>query len=185
MPEVAPALTLHWVDELAVDAPLDAELRPLLAAGFPDFADTFHARRYFKQLPHARLLARQGAALVGHLAVVHRMVGSAAGPQRILGLLDVVVAPERRRAGIGGALLEAAEVRARAAGVDHLVLFADDDRLYRRHGYRPAASMLRWLRIHDHASLGIAEERVSELRVRSLGDRRWPDGPVDLLGELF
>ena len=185
MPEAAPAPTLHWVDELAVDAALDAELGPLLAAGFPEFADSFHARRYFKQLPHARLLARQGEALVGHLAVVHRMVGSAAGPRRILGLLDVVVARECRRAGIGGALLEAAEARGRAAGVDHLVLFADGDRLYLRHGYRPAPSTLRWLRIHEHASLGIAEERVAELRVRTLGERAWPDGPVDLLGELF
>jgi predicted N-acetyltransferase YhbS len=185
VPEVAPGLTLHWVDELAVDAALDAELRPLLAAAFPDFADTFHARRYFKQLPHARLLARQGEALVGHLAVAHRVVGSAAGPQRILGLLDVVVAPERRGMGIAGALLEAAEARGRAAGVDHLVLFADDDRLYGRHGYRPVSSTLRWLRIHEHASLGIAEEPVAELRVRSLGERPWPDGAVDLLGELF
>jgi GNAT superfamily N-acetyltransferase len=175
---------LTLVDELGLDRGQAEDIRRLLAACFPDWDYPRH-RRYFKQLPARRLLAREDGRLLGQLGLEHRAIGTAAGPATILGTIDLCVAPDARGRGVAGRLLDRVEQLGSAGGVEFLVLFATDRRLYERHGYRRADNPLRWLRIDEHASLGIGEEAVDELMVKPLTTRPWPEGPVDLLGYLF
>jgi hypothetical protein len=75
---------------------------------------------------------------------------------------------------------------ARSCGMDFVILFADDDRVYTRNGWSRAGNLCSWLKIHDHATLGLATaEQTSALMVKVIGQQAWPEGDVDLLGHLF
>jgi hypothetical protein len=82
-------------------------------------------------------------------------------------------------------MLNQLEQLGREHHIEFLVLFAQDPRLYERHGYRRADNLLRWLKIHEHRNLGIGEDVLEELMFKGIGERAWPDGPVDLLGYQF
>jgi hypothetical protein len=70
--------------------------------------------------------------------------------------------------------------------MDFLVLFADDDRLYRRHGWVKVDNPLSWLKINDHTTIGLARAVTPhEMMVKAIGARAWPTGDVDLLGHVF
>ena len=67
-----------------------------------------------------------------------------------------------------------------------VVLFADDDRLYARHGWARVTNRCSWVKIHDHATLGIARRAdPGAMMVKATGEQAWPEGDVDLLGHLF
>jgi hypothetical protein len=43
-----------------------------------------------------------------------------------------------------------------------------------------------WVKIHDHATLGIARRAdPGAMMVKATGEQAWPEGDVDLLGHLF
>ncbi|HSG88948.1 MAG TPA: GNAT family N-acetyltransferase [Pseudomonadales bacterium] len=176
--------SLDLVDDFRLSPDQHAELRALLGRCFPD-EDYMRTRSYYKQLSTRRLLARDGDLLVGHLGLEHRAMRLPTGPAQVFGVVDVAVLPERQGQGIASRLLEQVEALGRTHGIEFVVLFASDDRLYARNGYRHPANELSWLMIHEHETLGVAREPVEELRVKALGDRPWPDGHVDLLGHLF
>jgi len=142
-------------------------------------------RTYLKQVPGRRLLASMNGELIGHLAIEHRVIGTSAGPASIFGLIDVCVAPRWRGQGIATKLVLWVENLAVQHAIEFLLLFAHDPRVYERSGFRRATNSLRWLKIHEHESLGIGEEPLEELMVKALGPRAWPAGPVDLLGYQF
>ena len=69
---------------------------------------------------------------------------------------------------------------------DEPAVFADDDRLYTRNGWARVTNRCTWVRIHDHATLGIArQEDTGAMMVKAVGEQAWPEGDVDLLGHLF
>src|SRR6266487_2053220 len=75
---------------------------------------------------------------------------------------------------------------ARACGMAFIILFADDDRLYARNGWARVSNRCSWVKIHDHATLGIArQEDTGAMMVKAVGEQAWPEGDVDLLGHLF
>jgi len=85
-----------------------------------------------------------------------------------------------------GRLLAEVTELARSCGVDFVILFADDDRLYARGGWARAANPCSWVRIHDHTTLGLATaEDAGALMVKRIGQQAWSIGEVDLLGHLF
>ncbi len=178
------AVDLTLVDELGLGRQRAEDIRRLLAACFPDWEHTRH-RNYFKQVPARRLLASEGDRLLGQLGLEYRAIGTSTGPATLLGIIDLCVAPDARGRGMAGRMLDHVEQLGRQHGIEFLVLFTTDRRLYERHGYGRADNPLRWLRIHEHTSLGMAEEPVDELMVKPLTARPWPEGTVDLLGYLF
>ena len=160
----------------------EASLRGLLAICFPGYPD----RTYYKQLPHQRMLAWDGAELVGHLAIDKRVMALAGQAIRTLGLVDLCVAPGRRSQGIGSALLAEAEKLGRRGRFQFAILFADDPRLYEANGYQYQQNPCVWLKIHEHKTLGIANEALpTALMVKPLGSEPWRPGVLDLLGYLF
>ncbi len=159
-----------------------ASLRQLLAVSFPGYPD----RTYFKQIPHQRVLAWDGAEIVGHLAIDKRAMALAGAAIRTLGLVDVCVAPGWRSQGIGSALLAEAEKLGRRGQFQFAILFGDDPRLYEANGYRYQQNPCVWLKIHEHKTLGIANEALpTALMVKPLGSEPWRPGVLDLLGYLF
>ena len=102
------------------------------------------------------------------------------------GLVDLCVRGSERSRGLAGRLLAEVTELARSCGMDFVVLFADDDRLYTRNGWVRAANPCSWLKIDDHTTLGLATaEDTGALMVKKIGPHDWPDGVVDLLGHLF
>jgi GNAT superfamily N-acetyltransferase len=172
------------VQEHALNEAQKKQLARLLAEAF-DYAGEFRTRIYFKQLPQRRVLYVYDGSIQAQVGLEHRIIGTEDGPASIFGLIDVAVRETYRRKGIASRMLQFAETLARDSGVDFMLLFAHDRRIYERLGYRPVENPLRWVKIHDHSTLGIAEEPVEEAMIKEVGSRTWPAGTVDLLGYLF
>jgi len=57
---------------------------------------------------------------------------------------------------------------------DFIILFADDDRIYAKHGYQRADNPCRWLRINEHMLLwGVAEPVDDALMYKRIGANNW------------
>jgi GNAT superfamily N-acetyltransferase len=173
-------VVVRRVAEVDLEVELAQRLAGLLGECFPGYPD----RAYFKLPPHLRLLAYADDELVGQLAVELRMIRVADQVFRTLGVVDLCVRPEGRSQGVAGLLLD--NVLALARHSDFVVLFADDDRLYRRNGWVRVDNPVTWLKVHEHTTLGLAEKIVpGAMMVKPTGTVPWPPGDVDLLGHLF
>jgi hypothetical protein len=92
---------------------------------------------------------------------------------------------ERAVARLGSRLLAEVSEFARARGMDFVILFADDGRLYARNGWAAVPNRCSWLKIHEHTTLGLAPAAdTGVMMVKAVGERAWPDGDVDMLGHL-
>jgi predicted N-acetyltransferase YhbS len=150
------------------------------------FPEDAVGRSYFKQFPHFRFLAFRDGSIVGHMGVDHRVISITGRPYTIFGVIDLCVAPNHRRKGIAGRLLDELQYLARKCHIDFCLLFANDHRLYRSKGFRPVCTQVTWLKIDEHIPYGIGTELFQdEFMVLQTGDRSWPEGNVDLLGYLF
>ncbi len=174
-------LTAHSAAESA-DSVRNAAIADLLDTCF----DSVHGgRTYYKQVPHECLLVWSGSDLIGHVGMDFRMVRVGEAILPILGIIDLCVTPPARRQGIGAALLQRAEERAKAQSFS--LAMADDQRLYHRTGYSllPAASVT-FLAIDELRSHSVIRRDLSDIfMVKQLGGDAWPDGQIDLLGYLF
>ena len=173
--------TEHYVAE-SPDPSRDAAIATLLDACF----DGVHGgRTWFKQIPHERLLAWSGNDLMGHVAMEYRVVRVGEVIVPILGIVDLCVAPAARRQGIGAALLQGAEERAR--GQSFALAMVDDPRLYQRADYRLLhAPKVTFLAIDELRCHSVIRRDLSKIfMVKQLTFDAWPDGPIDLLGHLF
>ena len=67
-----------------------------------------------------------------------------------------------------------------------IILFADDDRLYARNGWAGVSNRCSWVKIDEHATLGLATGGMPDgMKVKAVGERAWPEGDVDLPGRLL
>ena len=159
---------------------------PALAALLDDaFPEVFEGRTFYKQQPHSRVLAFEGERLIGQVGLDLRAVTIDGGLYEIAGIVDLCVAPAMRGRAVGSALLAAAEDV--GAGRDFALLCADDQRLYRAHGYSAVTpAPTRWFAIDGLRSHSVIERDLGDcLMAKPLGPRAWPGGPIDLLGTLF
>ncbi len=164
------------------DPSRDAAIASLLDACF----DSAHGgRTWFKQIPHERLLAWSGSDLMGHVGMEYRVVRVGEAILPILGIVDLCVARAARGQGIGAALLQGAEERAR--GQSFALAMADDPRLYQRTGYSLIqAANVTFLAIDESRCHSVIRRNLSDVfMVKRLACDAWPDGPIDLLGHLF
>ena len=169
--------------EYEIGLGLHSQITVLRNACFPDCQCD---RSYFKQLPHFRLLAFDGARLVGHLGVDHRMMSFNHVPHSVFGIIDLCVQKKYRNQGIAYKLLSAVEETAIRAGIDGLVLIAQDPRLYKRFGFVGVDAICQWLRIDEHTNFGVAVENIAnEVMVKPLCPVFDVSGPIDFLGYMF
>ncbi|MEU8817669.1 hypothetical protein [Actinoplanes sp. NPDC048796] len=87
---------------------------------------------------------------------------------------------------MAGRLLTELTAYATACAMDFILLFADDDTLYTRHGFTRVANPLSWVKINDHQVIGLARSVTPhELMARPVTTATWPPGEIDLLGHVF
>jgi predicted N-acetyltransferase YhbS len=113
------------------------------------------------------------------------MIRNGSTPLRVFGVIDLCVTTSLRSQGFARRLLSEVESDARSSGVDAIILFADDPRVYLANGYQLVQNHGRWLMINDHETLGVAEKPLGEMMVKMLSGKPWGSGIVDLLGYLF
>jgi N-acetylglutamate synthase-like GNAT family acetyltransferase len=143
-------------------------------------------RSYFKQLPHFRLICFADNKIIGQMGVDHRVIRVADEVFQIFGLIDLCVAEEQRRECIASSMLEKIFNLGRNKGIDFLFLLAADSSFYEKHDFRVIDDLCSWLRIHEHRNFGVAVERLEgEIMIRKIGEKVWPNGPIDLLGYMF
>ncbi len=179
-------MQIEKIHELDLSAADDAAIGVLLDAAFGSIGENgFHGRSYYKQRHHMRVIARDEDKIVGHIAVLFRVVRLGDQVVPIIGLAEVATHPDRAGQGIAGGLLK--EVIAMAADTlaRFIVLFGTHP-IYGRHGFGPARNELRYLGIDDEASHDVTTRVDDSLQVMALGDAEWnPDVPLDLMGHLF
>lgn len=177
-----PNVTISRVPEPELDAELETQLQSLLQSSFPDYPD----RAYFKLPPHFRYVARMDATVVAHLGVELRVIRVGDTILRTFGIVDLCVAESARSHGLATRLLSEVAGYAQDCRIDFIILFADDDRVYTRNGWTRVDNPLSWVKINEHATIGLATEVTPhELMVRPVHQPTWPTGPIDLLGHVF
>jgi GNAT superfamily N-acetyltransferase len=176
------ATTLARVAEAEIGPDVRQQVQALLQLCFPGYP----SRSYFKLPPHFRYLAMAHGSLAGQMGVELRVIRVGGEVVRTFGVVDLCVRPGERSHGLAARLLTEVTGFARSCGMDFVILFADDDRVYARNGWTRAANLCTWVKIHDHTTLGLARaEQTGALMVKAIGQQAWPEGEVDLLGHLF
>lgn len=177
------AITVIRIAEPEIGADLSGRLQSLLQACFPGYP----SRSYFKLPPHFRFLAMTGTGgVAAQMGVEFRIIRVGDTVVRTFGVVDLCVAESQRSRGLAGRLLTEMTELARCCGMAFIVLFADDDRLYARHGWARVTNRCSWVRIDGHLTLGLARQAdPGAMMVKALGEQFWPGDDVDLLGHLF
>jgi GNAT superfamily N-acetyltransferase len=180
--DASEAATLARVAEAELGADVRQQLQALLQLCFPGYP----SRAYFKLPPHFRYLAMARGALVGQMGVEFRVVRAGSEILRTFGVVDLCVLQSERSHGLAARLLTEVTDLARSCGMDFVILFADDDRVYARNGWTREGNRCTWVQIHEHTTLGLTRgAQTGALMVKATGQRAWPEGEVDLLGHLF
>jgi len=171
------------VAEAEIGPDLSRRLQSLLQLCFPDYP----SRSYFKLPPHFRFIAMTSSGdVAAQMGVELRVIRVGHSVVRTFGIVDLCAKESQRSRGLASRLLAEVTEFARSCGMAFIVLFADDDRLYARHGWARVTNRCSWLRINDHVTLGLArQEDTGAMMVKALGEQAWPAGDVDLLGHLF
>jgi len=170
--------------EMTVSESMDTELIELLRHAFPSI---YPNRRYFKQLPHFRLIAYEDEQIIGQVGLDFRVMNMNGKPIHVLGIIDLCVREEVRGRGVGRTLMEKVIDLGETYPVDFLLLFADRPDLYERVGFHKVSNTCTWLQIDDEnqTTRGIGEATFEELMIRQVGDKWWAGGTLDFLGYLY
>jgi GNAT superfamily N-acetyltransferase len=180
--DASEATTLARVAEAEISPDIGQQVQALLQACFPGYP----SRTYFKLPPHFRYLAMARGVLVGQMGVELRVIRVGSDVVRTFGVVDLCVRQSERSHGLAARLLTEVTELARSCGMDFVILFADDDRVYARNGWARAGNRCTWVQIHEHTTLGLTRAAdTGALMVKATGQRAWPEGEVDLLGHLF
>ena len=170
-------------EEYTISPKKAATINKLLQECFPGYpAD----RIFYKSLPTFRLLATEHKKLIGHLAVIFRVIKIGSTTARIFGISDVCVHPDYRSRNIATLLLEKLENICMDANIHFLILIAQNHDLYKKQGFRLVNNTCCWLLINDHQSLGVMHGQLEKsLMVKTTGDLQWNEGLLDLAGGVF
>jgi GNAT superfamily N-acetyltransferase len=176
-------VTVIRVAEAEIGTDLSRQVQSLLQLSFAGYPN----RSYFKLPPHFRYLAMtDSGSVAAQMGVELRVIRVGETVVRTFGIVDLCVGPTARSRGLAGRLLADVTGFARSCEMAYIVLFADDDRLYTRHGWARVTNRCSWVRINDHVTLGMAwREDTGAMMVKAIGEHPWPDGDVDLLGHVF
>jgi len=132
--------------------------------------------------PHIIMILREDRPeeqrVIGHLAAYRREIAIGGESVEIGMIGSVAIADEHRRKGHCRALVQQAHLRFREGALPFSLLFALEPRVYLSSGYRPMANTTRFLE-----SDGAWKTLVYRGGMYAeLGDRRWPNLPIDLRG---
>ena len=174
---------IEFIEDVAVDAELDRQLRLLLSTCFTKPVDiVFRDRRYFHEPPRWRWFMRDDVGeLIAHIAVHDKLIGTTAGEFRIAGIAEVCVHPQQRGRGLVRDLLATAHPWLVAHDFPVAMLFGDK-KVYSSSGYRVISNPIRYRK--PETGIWIVEPSDWAM-VRPLRNFDWPAGLVDLRGPMF
>lgn len=175
------------IEAYKVDAAAQQQIAELLEACFPDGG--YNGRTYFKQLPHFRLLLKDGTDLIGHIGLDYRVMALGGNPVKVMGLIDVAIQPANQGKGLGTQMLKELDalMGPYLENIDFLYLVAEKHRFYENCGYRLVKQQVKWLAIDQHVNYGIKEEFIDDcIMVKPTGDKVWDESAeLDLLGYWY
>jgi predicted N-acetyltransferase YhbS len=177
-------MQIDAIAEMDLTPTQEARIGALLDAGFGAEAGYF-GRSFHKQRHHLRLLAHAGGALVGHVALLFRVIAMGDRATPIIGLAEVATDPAHRGKGIATALLTAAISRARTSQAEFILLFGDRP-IYQGFGFQPKTCKIRYMGMADGQATRICTRVEPATRVFPLQKTAWDDGAlIDLAGPIF
>jgi predicted acetyltransferase len=176
-------MTTELKAEYQVNSNERQQVNKILEQCFPEY---YVNREYFKQIPHFRIFIKEEDTIIGKLAIDYRIMSLNDQPIRVWGIIDVCVLPEKRGHNLSSILLKKAEKVATENGLDFLLLFADNPKLYLNNGYvKCLENEIHWLKINEHEMLGLGKEVIPELMIKKIGNKEWEAGKLDMMGYLY
>jgi len=177
---------LETLDESAVDAALDKQIREHLSCCFPDSPDKFQSRRVWHNVsPEFTVLIRRTpdghgrSSVIGHVAVVIRTITTTWNWRyNAASIQGVSIAKDYRHAGLSVRMLDRALDEARRRDYLYAVLFCKEPLVpfYEKQGWRLTDdSVVMW----NEQDCPI-EMRSNCPMVKELTDQPFPEGPVDV-----
>ncbi len=180
-------MTITFTNEFEIDTKTAKEINALLQSNFTDIE--FEGRTYFKQLPHYRILATKDGQLVGQLGIDYRAMSLNGEGVKVFGVIDLCVAPHLHGQGIGTKLMLEFEAIAKQHphSIDFLFLVSDEPDYYKKLGYQETDITTTWLKIHQHKNYGLGTEHITDasFMIKPIGNKKWTDGDLDLLGYMY
>lgn len=156
---------------------LEAEVQVFLGEAFSDEAGQ---RDYYAPYEPSEmiLLLREEQQVIGHLVAYRRAIAIGGETVEVGMIGGVAIAAHHRRRGHARALVERTHARFRQRALPFSLLFAFEPSVYASSGYRPMANTTRFL--DDDGVWKIFVHRGG--MYAELGDRNWPNLPIDLRG---
>lgn len=177
-------LEIRKYSEFEITKEIQLQIAVLLQKCFPN--TNYHGLHYFKQLPQYRLLAYEDEMLIGHVGIDYRIMRLNNQPVTVFGVIELCVLEERRNHYIASFLLEEAEKLAKNSTADFMFLFTKNGAIYQKHNYQYVENICTWLKIHEHNTIGLGEEFISnEIMVKKIANKNWEKGNLDFLGYLY
>ncbi|MBL4585663.1 MAG: GNAT family N-acetyltransferase [Flavobacteriales bacterium] len=180
-------LELGFVNEFQIDNATSMEINSLLARCFPE--TKYEKRDYFKQLPHYRILAKEGKRIIGQLGIDFRIMNLNGKAVRVFGVVDLCVDLKFQGKGIGRNLIGEFESIAKKHSdkIDFLFLVTDKPQFYQTIGFKITNITTTWMKINQHKSYGIGKEKIQDafFLVKDVSNKQWKDGELDLLGYMY
>jgi len=121
------------------------EILTLLNASFDNI---FGERIFFKQIPHTRFLAKENDTVIGQVGIDYRAMNLDGRLIDVVGIVDLCVAVEYQRKGIGTQLLQTIENQFKEKA-DFILLFADEHKVYLNNGFKLSNNKVTWLGIDE------------------------------------
>lgn len=179
-------LKIKKVIECEIDNEITEKIQELLTESFQGIYP--NNRIYFKQVPHFRFLVfNEDKHLLAQVGLDYRVMNLNGKLIKVLGIIDLCVSQESRAKGIASLLLLEIDKYCVGKDIDFVILFADNQTLYLKNGYKSVKNKCKWLKIDDRNQtiLGIGYEEISELMIKKIGMNEWTEGDIDFLGYLY
>ena len=176
-------MKLERKEEFTLDQYTQIAIQKLFAICFSGYPSD---RIYFKQLPCFRYLCWEDDELIAHMAVDHRIINNENQHLRIFGIVDLCVHPAHQHKRIASKLLRELENLGQLSGIDFLLLTASDAGFYESNGFETVHNSCKWLLTVDHQSLGVIDRTLEDgLMIKPLTSKKWKEGTLDFLGNIF
>ena len=170
------------IAEMDLSAPDQAQIADLLLLAFDG---GFDGRSFYRTRHHLRLVIREGAQIVAHVAVQFRAMRLGGRLVDMGCLAEVSTHPDHRGKGHAALLLQAAIAEVRGARAEYFLLFGTAG-IYAAAGFAAMQNPLIYVEMDGARTGQIRHEKAEVLQVLTLGTTPWdPAAELDLLGALF
>ena len=161
----------------------EVRITELLMEAFKEYK--YPKRSYYKQRPHFRCLYEKNNYLIGYAGLDYRVMNIDGRVKRVLGIIDLAVDIKYRNQGIAGAMLEEIESFSKSGNVDLIMLFADNPRIYKKHGFVKCNAECSLLMIDEHKTYGTKTDKYPETMIKLIDGSDGKISKVDMLGYLY